>query len=76
MREGVWAASQSAVEPGGDPVSPSTEVVALSHVLMGVSMALEGIVAGKRRSAKSFLEAAAILADAKRMLADLIEGRG
>lgn len=76
MSEGVWTAGQSPTDPRGDRVSPATDVVALSQVLMGVSMALEGVVAGKRRSAKTFLEAAAILADAKRMLADLIEGRG
>lgn len=72
MSEGLWTAGQNHHGPGTDRVSPSPDVVALSHVLMGVSMALEGIVSGKRRSAKSFLEAAAILSDAKRMLADLI----
>ncbi|WP_422012753.1 hypothetical protein [Roseateles sp.] len=76
MRDGVWHSASMPASVSRDLVSPPAEVVALSQVLLGLAMSLDSLFSGARRSSKVMQDATATLADAKVMLARLIEDLG
>lgn len=74
LGDGVWRpTSLSSALQQPDTVSPTPELVVLSQVLMGAVMGLDALYAGKKRPSKAMQEAAATVADARRMLSDLLE---
>lgn len=74
LADGVWRPTTSpSVLQQPDTVSPSPELVTLSQALMGAVMGLDALCVGKKRPSKAMQEAAATVADARRMLSDLLQ---
>ncbi|RZI60504.1 MAG: hypothetical protein EOP14_00955 [Pseudomonas sp.] len=80
MKDGIWhtstSVSTSASMPGTRDVSPPPDVVIVSQVLMSICMAFEEILAHPKRLPPPLEETQATLADARKMIAQLLKDHG